>query len=152
MSKKLNPQSGIKEHAVIVITLMENKVLSISSENNGRSITSKMADAIIEMAGTVIETRLEEFTRAADADGWISVKDQLPPTNNIVLWSRNDDWCCLGCISTSDPSLWVAYPDPKLTFPLAMFTHWQVLPGSPNRAALAAGATEGETQDEGGTR
>jgi hypothetical protein len=48
-------RSGIKDQAVIVISLEADGALTVSSRNNGRSICAKVADAIVKLSGAVLK-------------------------------------------------------------------------------------------------
>jgi hypothetical protein len=52
-------KTGIKDQAVIVITETHEGKLYISSRNNGRSMVSKMADAIVKLSQAAIENEMK---------------------------------------------------------------------------------------------
>lgn len=58
--------SGIKDQAVIVISLLVDGTMAISSRNNGRSKCAKVADAIVKMSGAVLKHDQAERQRKGD--------------------------------------------------------------------------------------
>lgn len=50
MSKKFKWPAGIRSQAVIVVTELDNGRLSVVSRNDGKSLASQWADALINVA------------------------------------------------------------------------------------------------------